>query len=276
MILFDSIDAGLLPDGYSYGAYVGGNWPTYSQVRAEHPKAHVLSIAVNAGEDAECLDIENGDASPEQFPGWWRRQRARGVRRPCAYANASTMPLLVIALRGARIARRTIRLWSAHYTAEHICGPKTCAYPGVPDVDGTQWTSSARGLNLDQSLLKRGFFSLVRPPEPKPARPEEDGEMYLPLIPGQPPTPLTLWADTAAQGLPRAFRNVSIVLVGNTGAVVRAEFWGTGEKQLGYTDHKLTTGREIAITPPKGTKVIQLARTDTTATAAAAGEVFRY
>jgi hypothetical protein len=62
-------------------------------------------------------------------------------------------------LSQANIARSAVRLWSAHYgLGEHICGPSSCGAVPVA-VDGTQWTSSALNLNLDQSLLESNFFS---------------------------------------------------------------------------------------------------------------------
>ena len=45
----------------------------------QFPHAYHLSIAVNAGEDAECLDIERGDAEPYQAPAWVKRQLSRGA-----------------------------------------------------------------------------------------------------------------------------------------------------------------------------------------------------
>jgi hypothetical protein len=51
---------------------------------------------------------------------------------------------------------RPTKLWTAHYTEiPHICGPKSCAFPGLTiDADGTQWHSSG----YDESLLADDFF----------------------------------------------------------------------------------------------------------------------
>jgi hypothetical protein len=62
-------------------------------------------------------------------------------------------------LSAAKIARSTVRLWSAHYgLGEHICGPNSCKAMSV-EADGTQWTSSALGRVLDQSELQASFFT---------------------------------------------------------------------------------------------------------------------
>ena len=73
--------------------------------------------------------------------------------------NDAILPLL----RQAGIARTKTRLWSAHYgLGEHICGPGSCGLLSI-DADGTQWTSSALGLVLDQSLLLEDFFTTQNP-----------------------------------------------------------------------------------------------------------------
>jgi hypothetical protein len=62
--MFDSVDVATVPNNpQAVAGYVGGHWPTYNSLVQKFPKSHHLSIAVNSGEDAECLDIENGDAT---------------------------------------------------------------------------------------------------------------------------------------------------------------------------------------------------------------------
>jgi hypothetical protein len=122
------------------------------------PSAHHLSIALFADKDADALDVERGAAVPSDIPGWYARQRRRGIARPCIYASASTMQASVIpAIRSVPVLRSAVRLWTAHYEGEHICGPKTCAQLSF-DADGTQWTPNALGRNLDQSRLLDDFF----------------------------------------------------------------------------------------------------------------------
>ncbi len=150
--MFDSVDlAQFPPNPPAVAGYVGGYWPTYAALVRKFPKARHLSIAVNAGEDAECLDVETGDATPAQAPAWVRRQLSRGVKRPVVYANLSTMPAVVAALTGAGIARASVRLWVAQYAQPAVAHiPAGC--------DACQWTDRAFGRNLDQSLLHPSFF----------------------------------------------------------------------------------------------------------------------
>lgn len=159
--MYDSVDLSQIPaDAPAVAGYVGGSWPTYRELKKRFPHARRLSIAVNASEDADCLDIESGDATPDETPAWVRRQQARGVRRPVVYASASVMPSVLAALKAAGIKRKEVRVWTAHYTfAPHLCGPHSCRYLTDTVADATQFTDVAHGRNLDESLLDRGFFA---------------------------------------------------------------------------------------------------------------------
>lgn len=170
LAMFDSVDVSQIPaDAVAAAGYTSGDWPTFPELAARCPHAELLSIAVNAGEDAECLDVETGDATAADIPDWQERQRGKGVTRPCIYADASTMEADVLpVLSSAKISRGSVRLWSAHYTnAAHICGPDSCKAVSIA-MDGTQWTDQALGRNLDESLLAADFFAVPAPPA-KPA-----------------------------------------------------------------------------------------------------------
>lgn len=178
--MYDSIQVSQIPpDATAAAGYVNGNWPTYEALKAKFPHAHLLSIAVNASADADVLDVEQGDATPPQAPGWIKRQFARQACRPVIYANASTMPAVVQALTAAGIVRSSVRLWSAHYTEAHICGPASCHFPGVPACDGTQWTPHALGRDLDQSLLLDDFFATAPEPPVTITSYKADGQISL-------------------------------------------------------------------------------------------------
>jgi hypothetical protein len=147
----------------AYAAYVDGgigNQPNYAYIVSAFPKAEHLSVALFADNNADVLDVEAGAAVPSDIPAWYARQVARGIKRPVIYASASTMNSSILpVLRQAGIALAQTRLWTAHYgEGEHICGPGSCGALSV-SADGTQWTSSAGGLVLDQSLLLSDFFT---------------------------------------------------------------------------------------------------------------------
>lgn len=159
LTMYDSIDISQVPgDAEAVAGYVNGHWPTYSSLAGAFPRALRLSIAVSADADADCLDVEAGNATIAQVPGWLARQAARGVWRPCVYASASVMGGVLGAVQVAGRSLSAYRYWSAHYGAgEHICGQNTCGLVHRT-MDGTQWTSRALGRNLDQSLLDDNFF----------------------------------------------------------------------------------------------------------------------
>lgn len=155
--MLDSIDVSVLPAGYqAYAGYVNGRWPTFNNLKEKFPSARILSIAVNASADADCLDVENGDATIQDIADgtWFARQVARKIV-PCFYIEASNLAEAQNHLR--ILPRNSYRLWSAHYTNQHICGPNSCGY-GLYVADGTQWTSTFSGSNIDASILNSNFF----------------------------------------------------------------------------------------------------------------------
>jgi hypothetical protein len=162
--MYDTALNNQFPSGAAaYAAYVDGgigDQPNYAYIVTTFPHAHHLSIALFSSDNADALDVEPGAASPSDIPDWFHRQQRRGIARPVIYASASTMNDTILGvLSQANIARSSTRLWSAHYgVGEHICGPHTCGALSV-NADGTQWTSSALGLVLDQSLLLDNFFT---------------------------------------------------------------------------------------------------------------------
>jgi len=166
--MYDTIYNDQFPSGaQAYAAYVDGgigDQPNYSYIVSAFPKAEHLSISLSASVNADALDVEQYAAVPGDVPGWYTRQKQRGIQRPCVYASVSTMQDSILpVLSQANIGRAGVRLWTAHYGAgEHICGPGSCGQLST-EADGTQWTDSALGRNLDQSELQDNFFTTTSP-----------------------------------------------------------------------------------------------------------------
>lgn len=156
--MYDSVTPSEIPaKAVAVAGYVNGHWPTFAGLARSHPHAKRLSIAVNAGHDAECLDVEQGDASPGEAPAWVFRQKQRGVKRPVVYTSVSQAPAVLRELARHGIKRQDIRLWTAHYTfVPHVCNAK-CGF-GKLAADATQYTDHAFGRNLDASLCKPRFL----------------------------------------------------------------------------------------------------------------------
>lgn len=170
LTMFDSVNVREIPaNAQAVAGYVNGRWPTYAAVVRGWPHAHHLSIAVSTSANADCLDVEPGDATNTVAAGWIKRQQARGVKRPVVYTSVSNARALLDTLAKVGIGRTQIRLWTAHYThVPHRCGPG-CGFGMNTTADATQYTNKAQGKNLDASLVSDMFFGPPPKPQPKPA-----------------------------------------------------------------------------------------------------------
>lgn len=159
--MYDSVTVSEIPaQAAAVAGYVNGSYFTWPEIVRSFPHAHKLSVAVNASHDAECLDVESGDATPDEAPSWVRRQIARGVKRPVVYCSTSTAPAVLAQLASHGVARSAIRLWTAHYTGKpHRC-TTVCGNGFHGSADATQYTNRALGRNLDASLCAPDFFDV--------------------------------------------------------------------------------------------------------------------
>lgn len=150
--MFDSVNAAAFPPtGFDATAgYTTGRYPSSTAIQARFPNIPHVTIAVTARVDADCLDVEPGDATPAEAPGWFDRRPANRI----IYCAASTINQI-----RAVMGSRDYLLWSAHYTGKpHICG-SGCGYPAA---DATQWLDRGpNGENVDQSLLSDHFWASI-------------------------------------------------------------------------------------------------------------------
>lgn len=157
--MYDSVDVSQIPaNPQAVAGYVGGYWPNYSLLVKKFPHALHKSIAINASENADILDVEIGDAVPADAPGWVKAQlRLHPTVRPGVYANASTMPSVVQELSAAGLNSSHYTLWVAHYTGVQP------SYPFEQGADAVQFTDHALGRNLDESICDSRFFGWTPP-----------------------------------------------------------------------------------------------------------------
>ena len=92
-VMYDGVTPAQVPMGATiYAGYVDGHYPSYSALVRQFPNTLHVSITTTAAGTARVLDVENGDATPEQAPGWAARMRQLGLAYPVVYMNASTWP----------------------------------------------------------------------------------------------------------------------------------------------------------------------------------------
>ncbi len=161
---FDDVDVSLLPQADYYAGYADGIFANIAAIHSRFPAAGILSIAVRASDVADALDVEPFDATTSQAVPWFKLALSRGVTKPCIYSSVSNINTIVDLFNKAGIPRTAYRLWSAHYgLGSHICGPTTCKATEFA-CDATQFTSTAEGKSLDESVALSTFFSPVIPP----------------------------------------------------------------------------------------------------------------
>lgn len=157
-VMFDSIDLSQVPASpFAVAGYTAGHWPNYLKVRTTWPHTHAISIAISANYHADCLDIEPGDATPAQAPGWVTADIKAGFAHPCVYSSYYEFVNQVRpALAAAHIARASIYEWDADY--------RGCNGAIDQSFDATQCTDNALGRNLDESNVTLQFLSIAQPP----------------------------------------------------------------------------------------------------------------
>lgn len=169
--MYDSTNGNALPvDAQLAGCYVDGRYCTdaYASartVRARCPNAIIVPIAVFAStNDGTVLDIEQGDATPAQAPGWVLMRREAGVD-PSVYCNASTWTDVVDAFDTSGVEHPYY--WIAHYDGlATIPDGAVAKQYNDPPGSGGDW---------DISAVVDYWPGIDAPPDPPP--PPHDGGM---------------------------------------------------------------------------------------------------
>jgi len=159
IVMYDDVNVSLIPKtAQAVAGYVGGRWRTFPTLKKMFPTKPVLSIAVAADEDADCLDVENGDATNAQAVGWAKRQLANGRKSVTIYSSVANWPALENVLVRAGVPRSRVKRFTAHYTGKpHLCTSR-CWTGFTGTADATQFTDHANGVSLDASLCSPTFF----------------------------------------------------------------------------------------------------------------------
>jgi hypothetical protein len=166
-LMYDGIDAlaaGIarqFPDVTKIAGYINGRY-AWSQAEWNlFPHADHVTISITAAANAgDVLDVEVGDASPDQTAGWIAMRKAAGLYRPTIYCSRSVIPA-VRAGTGSYILGRDYDIWVADYTGS----PHQVAAPGTPSAlcAATQYESTA---NWDASMVYDPAWPHRKPPAP--------------------------------------------------------------------------------------------------------------
>lgn len=85
------------------GTYDDGRYAIpFDQVQDRWPHASLVRICVTGDPSSgNCLDVENGDASPDQLDAWAKARLAQGVPEEnlAVYCNRSTLPAVLAATK---------------------------------------------------------------------------------------------------------------------------------------------------------------------------------
>lgn len=133
------------------------------------PGARKVTIVKKAStRDGVVLDVEPGDATPEQAPGWAAQRRRDGFAYPVIYCNRSTWPLVRKAFADQKVAPPLYWIATASGRAEipegAIAAQYLLDYQGVdvsavadywPGVDPVPTTGGAAATTTGVDLMER-------------------------------------------------------------------------------------------------------------------------
>jgi hypothetical protein len=159
--MFDSVTVGDLPRGeLAYAGYVDGQWPTWDELRAWAPRARLVSIAVHPASRALILDVESGDAGPQDVAGFVRAGHERGLWAPGFYTSLVNVGEVLDRLHSAGIPRNRFRVWTAHWTGvAHLCSP-ACAPTMNTTAGATQYLGASPSTHFDVSVCSHRFLPI--------------------------------------------------------------------------------------------------------------------
>ena len=143
--LFDSVTASAIPaDAQMVAGYVDGWYRWSASDWARFPHAVKVRIAVHAStNDGHVLDIEQGDATPAQGPGWVQMRRAAGAD-PSVYCSLAVWGEVRDAFSRAGVPQ-------PHYWIAAYPGNGANLYPG--SVAHQYRNSGFNGENVDISVV---------------------------------------------------------------------------------------------------------------------------
>ncbi|HEY6278035.1 MAG TPA: hypothetical protein VIX86_17075 [Streptosporangiaceae bacterium] len=146
-VMFDSTTPGAIPPNAEIVAgYVDGSYAWPASAWSRFPNAqHVMICVTGDHTKGDCLDVENGDATPDHAPGWIRARHAAGVKNVTIYCNRDTIPAIEAACAGLSYYKWIATLDGTLFVAGFppLAGPAAVQFAGA----------NLAGVNVDISLV---------------------------------------------------------------------------------------------------------------------------
>lgn len=138
----DSTNVNDLPQGFDlYAGYDDGAWPDAMAIATRFKGKPVIRVTVKSSDnEGDCLDVEKGDATPGDAPGWVVRRRQAGHGGPLVYFSEAILNDVIAAFTAAKVPLPGF--WVAAYPGEGNIIP--------PYAIGHQWID--RG-GYDESVM---------------------------------------------------------------------------------------------------------------------------
>lgn len=161
-VMYDDTNLDNIPaEPHAVASYINGEFANHDEAQTRFPHARHLGISVTGMVAAQCYDVEKGDYSPDDVPELYKLAIEHGIWRPCFYAQLSgVMPAVRAKLNTVVSSRKDVRLWVAYYNEQHDL---------PPIYDAHQFTDTALGRSLDESICASDFFKPAAKPAPAPA-----------------------------------------------------------------------------------------------------------
>ena len=169
-MMYDGVTAAEVPAGAAiYAGYVDGEWQSYDPLVAEYPSALHVSVCVTSADDARVLDVESGDATPDEAPVWASAQRKAGNQHPVIYMNESTWPTVRAAFADQDVAA------PLYWVAAYVDDPSDV--PAIPaGAIALQYYDYG---GYDASVVADYWPGLDPAPPAAASNNEEDDEMQI-------------------------------------------------------------------------------------------------
>jgi hypothetical protein len=183
--MFDAVTASLIPRSPAPALVAGyadkihlAPWSTADWKLFPGSTRLVRIVKKAATNDGHVLDVERGDATPAQAPGWVAMRRGGGAD-PTVYCNLSTWPDVIAAFAKAKVAQP--HYWIAEYDGK----PGLLTHGTFVSV-AKQYASNDR---YDTSAVSAHWPGVDPAPPAPPTPPEDDMTPEQMLAAPIPPNP---------------------------------------------------------------------------------------